>query len=416
MPENFQWSPGKPLPSIEEHSLRKLDVLRKYLDVYFDTVAVLPQMDQLNITLIDGFSGGGAYRKDAQRHLGSPLVLLRAVDEARTRLNDRREKHLEINARFIFVDDNSNHVGSLEEQIRKEGFGEEIGRSITLITGEFATELPAIIDSIKQSQRMGRSIFVLDQFGYAGVPMSAVQKIFNELERPEVLLTFAIDAFLNYLQENSAHLETYRQFGVDDAFIAEWEANKLDEKFGRMVSQRALMTKIERLSGAEFFTPFMLWSQTDNRWMMIAHLSRHQAARDKMLGVHWNSQNSFRHFGRGSLFNLGFDTRVLETSSALFNFAEEDQKTLRRELVNELPNEIFDRMRGEEMSVLCLLENIGNRTAATNQHVFDVLELLVGHRELEVISKSGGLKRPSSRIHLTDRLIRPAQKQLFGLV
>lgn len=38
MATNFIWGPDGNLPRIEEHTKRKLDVLKNYLDVYFDTV------------------------------------------------------------------------------------------------------------------------------------------------------------------------------------------------------------------------------------------------------------------------------------------------------------------------------------------------------------------------------------------
>lgn len=415
MPTNFQWSPGRPLPKIEEHSIRKLDVLGKYLSVYFDTVVPNPRAERLNITLVDGFCGGGAYqtRNDIQR--GSPLILLKAVQEARTRLNKGREKPLEINARFIFVDANENHIAALREQIVNEGYDDQIGESISLRVANFAEELPSILREIKENQRVGRSIFVLDQFGYRDVPMASVKSIFSKLDRPEIILTFAIDSFLNYLREESSAFEIYRQFGVDDRFLSEWNANKSDEAFGRLVTQRALMSNIQRDSGAEFFTPFMLWSSTDNRWMMLAHLSRHQAARDKMLGVHWDIQNSFRHFGRGSLFSLGFDVRLIESKDALFNFANEDRERLQAELLQELPGEIHSCMQGQSISIESLLERIGNRTAATNDDLFGVLTELAQAKEFEVMSSKGTVKRSSSRIKTSDRLVLPAQKTLFSI-
>lgn len=56
--KNFTWKPGQPLPEIKSHSDRKLEVIERYLDIYFDTVVRDPRMDNLNITLVDGFCGG----------------------------------------------------------------------------------------------------------------------------------------------------------------------------------------------------------------------------------------------------------------------------------------------------------------------------------------------------------------------
>ena len=371
-------------------------------------------MDRLNITLVDGFCGGGAYRRNGGVEYGSPIILLQAVESAKARLNAGREKPLELNARFVFVDKDREHIASLGDQIRQAGFGGLIGGAVFLKTGEFIEELPGILKVIQRGQRAGRSIFVLDQCGYKDVPMEAIRAIFGALDRPEVLMTFAIDALLNYLREDSAEIELYRQFGVDRDFIAEWNANKSDDELGRLVTQRVLMAGIHQFSGASFFTPFMLWSPTDNRWMVIAHLSRHQAARDKMLGVHWDSQNSFRHVGRGSLFTLGFDKRLIESKDSLFDFGARDRASMKEELLDELPREIGKLAKDGSLPVETLLERIGNRTAAPNGDILDSIGTLAGYEEVIVRSRKGARKR-GTRVLMKDQLIMPAQRPLIWL-
>lgn len=411
MATNFIWGPDGNLPRIEEHTKRKLDVLKNYLDVYFDTVVRNPAQDRLNITLVDGFSGGGAYCDGNETRAGSPLVLLNAVEEATERLNEGRAKPLEINARFIFVDDEREHVAALKRELRGRGYKEN-DPQISVLEGKFVEHLPTIMAEITQTQRKGRSIFFLDQFGYSDVPMSAIQTIFTALDRAEVVLNFAIDSLLNYLQDASAELPLYQQFGIDSRLIADWRQRK-DEHMGRALTQRALMAHIHAKSGAKFFTPFMLWSRTDNRWMMLAHLSQHQAARDKMLSVHWQEQNSFTHIGSGSLFSLGYDTRLIESCDSLFKFSEIDRTKLSKELVNALPAEVHQMMENGQLDVARLLDEIGNRTAGTNDDIFQVLSELAQARELEVLSANGTPKRAGTRISIKDRLIRPSQPTLF---
>lgn len=411
MAKNFIWGPDGVLPRIEKHTKRKLDVLKNYLDVYFDTVVRNPAQDRLNITLVDGFSGGGAYLDGTETRVGSPLVLLNAVEQAAARLNKQREKPLEINARFIFVDNEPEHVAALRRELLSRGYAADDPR-ITILQGTFVDHLPTIIQQITAAQRKGRSIFFLDQFGYSDVPMSSIQTIFRSLDRAEVVLNFAIDSLLNYLQEASADLLLYRQFGIDARFIADWNQRK-DENMGRAITQRALMAHIHANSGAKFFTPFMLWSRTDNRWMMLAHLSQHQAARDKMLGVHWREQNSFTHVGAGGLFSLGYDTRLIESCDSLFNFSDIDRSALNKELVDALPSEIHRIMNGGQLEVSRLLSEIGNRTAGTNNDIFQVLSELVQARELEALSPEGKPKRAGTQISVKDRLVLPSQPTLF---
>ncbi|MEP1880193.1 MAG: three-Cys-motif partner protein TcmP, partial [Roseibium sp.] len=362
--QNFNWKIGEPRPRIEAHTERKLEVIEQYLDVYFDTVTANRRMDVLRITIVDGFCGGGLYQKGSETRYGSPFALLNAVEKAKIRVNADRHKPLEIAAQYYFSDANKLHMAALRDELLRSDFARQVDDSIILQTGEFEHILPKVIADIKGRQRQGRSFFVLDQWGYMDVPVKCLQQIFSALDKPEAILTFSIDALLNYLRTDGSGLEGLRQFGVTEDFVNTWQALKDDENFGRATAQRTIMENLRRNSGAHFFTPFMMYSKTDKRWMLLAHLSKHQAARDKMLSVHWDQQNHFRHIGKGSLFELGFDHRLAESKDALFSFREEDETKLMMELENELPSRVMDNMIDDVLMVEDLLSQIGNLTAA----------------------------------------------------
>ena len=67
-------------------------------------------MRGLSIAIVDGFSGGGAYTDaiTSQRTEGSPLLMLRAIDEAQKELNVDREIPRIIDAEFHFIDKEKN--------------------------------------------------------------------------------------------------------------------------------------------------------------------------------------------------------------------------------------------------------------------------------------------------------------------
>lgn len=412
--QNFNWKIGEPLPGIEAHTERKLEVIEQYLDVYFDTVTANRHMDTLRITIVDGFCGGGLYQKGTETRHGSPFALLNAVEKAKIRVNAERHKPLKIAAQFYFSDANSHHMAALRDELLRSNFAAQVDETIILQTGDFKDLLPKVIDDIKKRQRQGRSFFVLDQWGYTDVPVHCLQQIFLSLDKPEAILTFSIDALLNYLRTDVSGLEGLRQFGVSDDFVRTWHENKDNENFGRATAQRSIMETLRLRSGANFFTPFMIYSKTDKRWMLLAHLSKHQAARDKMLSVHWNQQNHFRHIGRGSLFELGFNHRLVESKDALFSFRGDDETKLIKELENELPGRVMDNMTDNVLMVKTLLSQIGNQTAAPNETIFRVLQVFVGEGELEIEKKDGGRKKPSTMIEVSDKLIRPSQPLLFS--
>ena len=414
MRKNFTWEIGKPLPRIEAHTERKLEVIEQYLDVYFDTVTANRRMDVLRITIVDGFCGGGLYQNGTETRYGSPFALLCAVERAKTRVNAGRHKPLQIEAQFYFSDANISHMAALRDALLRSPFASEVDESIILQTGNFEVLLPDILTGIKKRQRHGRSLFVLDQWGYTDVPMHCLHRIFSSLHKPEAILTFSIDALLNYLRNDGTGLGGLRQFGVDDEFVRTWHELKEDENFGRATAQRSIMEALRHSSGAHFFTPFMMYSKTDKRWMLLAHLSNHQAARDKMLSVHWDQQNHFRHIGKGSLFEMGFDHRLVESKDALFSFLDEDKAILMTELEDELPRRVMDNMTDDALMVETLLSRIGNLTAAQNVMIFRALQRLVSEGEVEVEKKGGGRKRASTMIEVSDKLVRPAQPLLFS--
>ena len=219
--QNFNWKIGEPLPPIEAHTERKLDVIEQYLDVYFDTVAANRHMDTLRITIVDGFCGGGLYQSGEEIRFGSPFALLEAVERAKTRLNINRHKPLEIAAQFYFSDANALHMAALRDALFLSQFRPLLDGKIILQTGIFEDLLPKVLVDIKKRQRQGRSFFVLDQWGYTDVPVECLQQIFSSLSKPEAILTFSIDALLNYLRTDGTGLDSLRQFGVSDAFVQE---------------------------------------------------------------------------------------------------------------------------------------------------------------------------------------------------
>ena len=109
----FTWQLGTKPPSVEPHTDAKLRLLQAYLDGYFDVVCALPQMDVLRIALVDAFAGGGMFRQAGSDRYGSPLVMIDAVRRAEARINARRRKPLRIDAKFYFVDSDSDAIDYL---------------------------------------------------------------------------------------------------------------------------------------------------------------------------------------------------------------------------------------------------------------------------------------------------------------
>ena len=52
-----------------------------------------------------------------------------------------------------------------------------------------------------------RSLFFLDQYGWSDVRLATIRRILSELRKPEILLTFAVDALINFLSEKTEETE-----------------------------------------------------------------------------------------------------------------------------------------------------------------------------------------------------------------
>lgn len=104
------------LPS---NRLTKHQVLVDYLLRYFQQRLLNARgRERFRITLIDGFCGGGLYQIEDTGELvaGSPLRILRAVEEASFTINQGRPKQILFDVQFIFIDKDRKALNHLQEQ------------------------------------------------------------------------------------------------------------------------------------------------------------------------------------------------------------------------------------------------------------------------------------------------------------
>ena len=124
--KHYEWKLGDELPEIGAHSLAKHRILRRYIERYIEIVTAISWQEQLSITFVDGYAGGGRYALGRQTVPGSPLILLEAVAAAEAKLKASRPKGFRINAKYIFVDQNPTHVEFLRSQVAESSFRAEL--------------------------------------------------------------------------------------------------------------------------------------------------------------------------------------------------------------------------------------------------------------------------------------------------
>lgn len=408
----FKWHPDESPPQIEDHSKAKLSVLRRYLRLYFDRLNANPNREVFKVDLVDGFAGGGTFRDHGQIVSGTPLIMLEELQAAEERLNLNRNKQLIFDCSCYFVELESAHSEHLRNVLTERGYTVDDSK-IILRNNSFKYEIDDIIANIQRRQPLaGRAIFLLDQTGFSQVELALVRRIFEELPAAEVILTFAADALINHLTSSPALVKA-----VAPLELLERDLHQLVENHsgvgGRALIQRTLRDHIRTITGAAFDTPFFVVPRGSRRALWFIHLSQHPTARDVMMRIHWETQNTFQHYGRGDFRMLGWDALESESLS-LFHFEELDIPVLHDQLLETMPNKLFGLASEYPISITEMRIALANETAARFSDLDDVVLRLFREGELQILTPDDKLRsrtlktlKPTDRIAFPDILMLP---------
>ncbi len=410
---------GTATAALARHSEVKHSLLREYLIEYFLTLVASPHQDRIQLTVVDGFCGGGCYVGSSGTEVpGSPIVILEALREAQVRveLGQQRRKPIEFDVKLICVDESASAIDYLKRLLQEKGYGGRLAAGgIQLVRGDFLTCSEAIIaEAVKRSPRAGRAIFVLDQYGYDAVPLPTLQNIFCSLAKAEVILTFAVDALINFLSEkNLADFE--RKTGIDGAITAA-ELDKLKKSPGwRLHVQSGLYQRLTKGSGAEYFTPFFIRADRGHGDFWLLHLSRHWKARDVMASTHWKYHNHFVHYGAPGfdMLTTGYAARIDESGHAqgAFEFDDVAANANKEAMLVQIP-QALDRQKGG-VSFERFFHDRVNLTPATREMVAKAVLELAASKEVEILGADGTLRRVRSAIQ-SDHVLRLSTQKIFS--
>lgn len=417
--KHYDWKNGP--AKLQQHSVAKHNLLRSYLAAYFPTLISSPHQDELRLTIVDGFAGGGAYEHDVTGEfmLGSPFICLKAAEEAEAQINHSgRTKKVRFNVDYIFVEKDRNAANYLTKTIKEQGFSSRVSNDIHLFQGDFNSHADKIIEHVrKKTPRSGRSIFILDQYGYSQVPMPLLAKIFQTLPRTEVILTFNVDSFNSYASDKSGH-SPLEAIGLPNVFqgksLQEIKNNECD---WRAYIQSQLYPHIVRSAGSRFHTPFFIRSTKGHGDFWLLHLSMHQKARDVMTEVHWEHSNTFIHYGGEGLdmFKVGYitnaDERFTQQGKLGYTFDDDARKRTEEKLHLDIPRLIYADEDGQSYETLHA--TTCNDSPATSRIYKDVLSSLAKQGEIEIVSPDGRHKTSANQIKGEDRILPPRQRKLI---
>lgn len=370
----YQWpADGKPA-IIQQHSVAKHDVLRTYLIDYIQTLVVSPQQEELRVTLVDGFAGGGIYIHDTTRQTvhGSPFVFLQSAEAAAEALNRGRQKPLRLNIDYFFVELDKNACASLQRTLIAQGYEPRIGRDIHLCNSAFESQVEPILQFIaSKSPKAGRSIFLLDQYGYSEVPTAQIRRIFQTLPAAEVILTFNVDAFLTYASDSDTTKKTLGDIGIPDVLRGRTiEDIKRNERDWRLYIQSCLYRELVEACGARFYTLFFIRTEGHGDYWLV-HLSQHPRARDVMARVHWSKNNNFIHYGGAGIdmfralgYSAARDRDFTGQDAFGFCFDDHAGESSIGSLMTQLPQLIYARDDGLSFGELFATTRRPSRTVA----------------------------------------------------
>jgi three-Cys-motif partner protein len=421
--QKYHWHIGDPLPPLDRHSEVKHRIVGDYVRLYILRLMSQATIPALHLSLIDGFCGGGVYaHENGGLADGSPVLMMRAVQEARTYLNPPgRRVPREVNVDYHFIDilpDTTQYLRFWLDAKRQEGAVAEADfRQTKIVTNSFLAELPSLVQQIK-AKRMGEhAIFVLDQYDYDDLPLPDIAGVLRSLKGAEVILTFNVGSLLTYLSDRLENRKPLMRIGLDKYVPwAELKTIKATEgRRWRQVLQRYIAHGIKKVTGAAYMTLFFVrpWGSTPWDYWLI-HLSNRYRAHDVMKSLHWQHGTQFGHELEPGVFMLGYDPNEDQsyTGQTSFDFSESSRLACIDGVREHFAQLIY--ASGQPVRVKDIFEHVVTNSTAAETHLMAATSQLHGSKDLIITSKDGTVRRVSKTYH-PDDVIEPSRQIILSL-
>lgn len=422
--DKYLWQIGSPLPVLNRHSHTKHNIVEDYVRRYVLKLMAQANIPELRLSLIDGFCGGGGYQTEEGGITdGSPLLMMRAVREARMHLNQERRIPRNVNVEYLFVDilhDTTKHLQHwLDAKLQENAIDLADYRKVEIITNSFFNILPDIIRRIQQRKLGEHAIFILDQYCYKDIPLPAISNIFKNLKGAEVIMTFNVDNLITFIADRAANRKPLENIGLDQYIpwtqIKELKATKKRE--WRRILQRHLAHGIKQESGAQYMTLFFVKPHGTNSWgYWLIHLSNRYRAHEVMKSLHWEHSTDFGHELEPGVFEFGYDANKDSeyTRQDTFEFGEAQSKEACIDGVREyFGKQLFALnapVRVGELFQSC----VGQSTAA-EIHLLEATKQIHSSKDIVIVSKDGALRRPSKTYRADDVIEVSRQTRIFNI-
>ncbi len=186
----------------QPHTLAKLEIIGRYLYLWFTIVGSNPQNRRL--VYIDGFAGPGRYTNTDK---SSPLVALQAAKEALIKFP---HKLRETEFCFLFVEKNPKFADNLRETISAISWPSQFKWRVE--KGSFEEKVGGILEDFRrEGKQLAPTFAFIDPFGATGLPFTVIAEILQQ-STCEVLLNLDPDGISRLVtaqnvEKNQAHLD-----------------------------------------------------------------------------------------------------------------------------------------------------------------------------------------------------------------
>lgn len=416
--DKYRWQIGSPPPILDRHSQTKHNIVEDYVRRYVLKLMAQANIPELRLSLIDGFCGGGNYRTEEGGIAdGSPLLMMRAVREARALLNQTRRIPRNVNVEYFFIDilrDTTSHLQYwLDAKLQENAIDLADYRKVEIVTNSFFQVLPDIVRKIQQRKMGEHAIFVLDQYSYKDIPLPEISGLFKTLKGAEVIMTFNVDNLTTYLADRAANRKPLENIGLDQYIpwtqIKELKATKKQE--WRRILQRHLAHGIKCESGAQYMTLFFVKPHGTNSWgYWLIHLSNRYRAHEVMKSLHWEHATEFGHELEPGVFEFGYNANKDSdyTGQGTFEFGEKRSKEACIDGVREhFGKQIF--LLNKPIRVGELFQGCVSESTAAETHLLEATKQLHASKDIIIVTKDGAVRRPS-KTYRADDVIEPSKQ------
>lgn len=416
--DKYRWQIGSPPPVLDRHSQTKHAIVEEYVRRYVLTLMAPANIPELRLSIIDGFCGGGCYQtEDGRLADGSPLLMMRAVREARMLLNQDRRIPRNINVEYSFVDISPDTTRYLQHWLDAKRDDNAIDlvdyRQTEVVTNDFLQSLPSLVQKVQQRKMGEHALFLLDQYSYKDIPLPEIAGILRTLRGAEVVMTFNVDNLTTYLSDRAANRKPLENIGLD-SYIP-WADLRLlkatQKQEWRQTLQRHVANGIKCETGAKYMTLFFVKPHGLNSWgYWLIHLSNTYRAHAVMKSLHWEHATEFGHELDPGIFVLGYNANkdANYTGQETFEFAGTGSRDACINGVREhFGQTIFQLDKPTRLADL-FQSCVTNSTAAEN-HLMEATRQLHVSKNIIIVSKDGTVRRANKTYSLTD-VIEPSKQ------